>query len=208
MVAEIRAATSSVFFTSEELSDPAVYGALGADAERGVRCRIVMTDSSEWSIGFAAAQRAGCQVHVFPDSSSALYIHEKIVLDDAGSARASMLIGSQNAGDYSLTRNRELSLLLTDKTAHAVIASVASTFDRDFANAGAWHSSTSTVPSGGSSVTTTAPAGACSPKTSGGNCYSAGEFCSAAEHGESGIAKDGESIVCEQNGSYWRWEPN
>jgi phosphatidylserine/phosphatidylglycerophosphate/cardiolipin synthase-like enzyme len=207
MVAEIRAAKSSVFFTSEELSDPAVYDALGADAERGVHCQIVMTESSEWSVGFTAARRSGCQVHVFPDSSSALYIHEKIVLDDAGSTRASMLIGSQNAGDYSLTRNRELSLLLTDRTAHAVIASVASTFDRDFANASAWQSGTSTGTSGGGSVTTPTPTGACSPRTSSGNCYSAGEFCSDAEHGESGIAKDGEAIVCEENGSYWRWEP-
>jgi phosphatidylserine/phosphatidylglycerophosphate/cardiolipin synthase-like enzyme len=207
MAAEIRAAKSSVFFTSEELSDPAVYGALAADARRGVRCRIVMTQSSEWTTGFTAAKQAGCQVHVFPNSSTALYIHEKIVLDDAGSARASLLIGSQNASAYSLTRNRELSLLLTNSTAHAVIASVASTFAKDFASATAWHGTASTGPSGGGSTTPPTTGGACTPKTSGGNCYSAGEMCSIAEHGESGIAKNGESIVCRQNGSYWRWEP-
>lgn len=138
MVAEIRAARSSVFFTSEELSDPAVYDGLAADARRGVRCRVVMTESAEWTPGFTAATRAGCQVHVYPDSSSALYVHEKIVLVDAGRTSASLLIGSQNASDYSLTRNRELSLLLTNRTAHAVIAAVASTFDRDFAAASAW----------------------------------------------------------------------
>ncbi len=207
MVAEIQAAKSTVFFTSEELSDAAVYEALAADARRGVHCRIVMTASSEWTAGFTAAEQGGCQVHVFPISSASLYIHEKIVLDDAGSAGSSLLIGSQNAGDYSLTRNRELSLLLTNRTAHAVIASVASTFDRDFAKAGAWSSSTSTSSGGGSSAPPPTHAGACTPRTSGGNCYSAGEICSSAEHGESGIAKNGESIVCQANGAYWRWEP-
>jgi cardiolipin synthase A/B len=206
MVAEIRAAKRSVFFTSEELSDPAVYEALAADARRGVQCRVVMTESKEWTAGFTAAQQGGCQVHLFPNTSASLYIHEKIVLDDAGSASSSLLIGSQNAGDYSLTRNRELSLLLTNGTAHAVIAVVASTFDRDFENASTWRSATSTG-TGGGSTTPPTHTGACVPKSSAGNCYSAGEMCSSAEHGESGIAKNGESIICEANGSYWRWEP-
>ena len=56
--------------------------------------------------------RAGCQVHVFPDSASALYIHEKLVLDDPGTAGESLLIGSQNASWSSLHENRELGLLI------------------------------------------------------------------------------------------------
>lgn len=50
-----------------------------------------------------------------------------------------------------------------------------------------------------------APAG-CYPKTSGGNCYEPGEFCSDAEHGETGVAGDGKTITCVASGSYWRWE--
>jgi hypothetical protein len=47
--------------------------------------------------------------------------------------------------------------------------------------------------------------GSCHPTTPSGNCYERGEFCSAAEHGESGVAGDGEAITCKQDGSYWRW---
>lgn len=51
-----------------------------------------------------------------------------------------------------------------------------------------------------------APAG-CHPKTSSGNCYEPGEFCSAAEHGQTGIAGDGKAIKCENTdpGSTWHW---
>jgi hypothetical protein len=46
----------------------------------------------------------------------------------------------------------------------------------------------------------------CYPQTNGGNCYQAGEFCRKSDHGASGVAGDGESIVCENNDG-WRWEP-
>jgi len=58
----------------------------------------------------------------------------------------------------------------------------------------------STSSSGGSG------GGGCHPTTSSGNCYQPGEFCSAAEHGETGVAGDGETIKCEDNNG-WRWEP-
>jgi hypothetical protein len=50
-----------------------------------------------------------------------------------------------------------------------------------------------------------APAG-CHPRASSGNCYEPGEFCSDAEHGETGVAGDGKKITCVASGSYWRWE--
>ena len=50
-----------------------------------------------------------------------------------------------------------------------------------------------------------APAG-CHPRTPSGNCYEPGEFCSAAEHGETGVAGDVKTITCVASGSYWRWE--
>jgi hypothetical protein len=50
-----------------------------------------------------------------------------------------------------------------------------------------------------------APAG-CYPKTSSGNCYEPGEFCSKAEHGETGVAGDGKTITCTDVNGYWRWE--
>ena len=51
----------------------------------------------------------------------------------------------------------------------------------------------------------TSPPG-CHPLSSGGNCYRAGEFCSAADHGLTGVAGNGETITCEDNDG-WRWEP-
>lgn len=50
------------------------------------------------------------------------------------------------------------------------------------------------------------PAG-CTPRTPSGGCYEAGEFCSSAEHGETGVAGDGAAIKCEppSSGKTWRW---
>jgi hypothetical protein len=64
-----------------------------------------------------------------------------------------------------------------------------------------------TAPPPTSPPPTAAPASACSPTTSSGNCYSAGEFCSDADHGLSGVAGDGQAITCEDNNG-WRWEPS
>ncbi len=50
-----------------------------------------------------------------------------------------------------------------------------------------------------------APSG-CYPKTDSGNCYEPGEFCRDSDHGVSGVAGDGEKIICEDNDG-WRWEP-
>ena len=50
-----------------------------------------------------------------------------------------------------------------------------------------------------------APSG-CHPTTSSGNCYEPGEFCPHADAGMSGIAGDGEAIICEDNNGL-RWEP-
>jgi large repetitive protein len=50
------------------------------------------------------------------------------------------------------------------------------------------------------------PPPACYPLSSKGTCYEPGEFCPEADHGETGIAGDGEQIICEDNDG-WRWEP-
>jgi cardiolipin synthase A/B len=139
MVAQITAARHTIELESEELSDVPVYQALAADARRGVKCRIVMTDSSDWSQAFTAVSKAGCQIHVFPDSAKALYIHEKVILDDAGTKAESLLIGSQNASWESLDENRELGLLIADAHGGAtVIREVNQAFKADFAQASAW----------------------------------------------------------------------
>jgi hypothetical protein len=51
-----------------------------------------------------------------------------------------------------------------------------------------------------------APAASCSPLTDGGKCYEPGEYCRDSDHGDTGVAGDGESIECKDNDG-WRWEP-
>ena len=49
------------------------------------------------------------------------------------------------------------------------------------------------------------PPPTCYPKTSGGNCYSVGQYCPAADHGVSGVSKNGTPMICRLVGSSWRW---
>lgn len=64
-------------------------------------------------------------------------------------------------------------------------------------------STTTTVPT----TTTTGSQNAyCFPLSGGGSCYEPGDPCSDLESGASGLAGDGERIVCENDGG-WLWEP-
>jgi phosphatidylserine/phosphatidylglycerophosphate/cardiolipin synthase-like enzyme len=111
-----------------------------------------------------------------------------------------MLIGSQNASVTSLTRNRELGIVLTNKHGgERAIESASATFDSDFHHASPWRSPRP-------SPTPKPKPTRCHPRTSSGNCYEPGEYCSDADHGLSGIAGDGTPIVCEDDHG-WRWEP-
>jgi cardiolipin synthase len=138
MIDQISSAKTSVQFTSEELSDPYIYRALATDAERGVRCEVVMMDEPKWAKAFGQVTAAGCVVHVLPDTPTGLYIHEKLVLVDSGTPNASVLVGSQNASYSSLAFNRELSIVLTNAQAPSVIAEITRTFQSDFAAALRW----------------------------------------------------------------------
>jgi hypothetical protein len=53
---------------------------------------------------------------------------------------------------------------------------------------------------------TTPPPTGCYPIASTGNCYEPGEFCPTEDYGMTGVAGDGEPIICEYNNG-WRWEP-
>jgi len=126
-------AAHSIDLTSEELKDRAVLSALDKAARRGVECRIVLTENPAWTRAVAEVSAAGCSVHVFPDTESGLYIHEKVLLTD----NTSLIIGSQNLSTTSLLENRELSLALDTAIAPDLIAAVESTFDADYAAASA-----------------------------------------------------------------------
>ena len=85
--------------------------------------------------------------------------------------------------------------------------------------AGPWHPQAQSTPSSSPTLThsaapppapTTSPAApppdSCYPTTNSGNCYEPGEYCRNSDHGTSGVAGDGEKILCEDNNG-WRWEP-
>jgi hypothetical protein len=50
------------------------------------------------------------------------------------------------------------------------------------------------------------PPASCHPIASSGNCYEPGEFCPQADAGMTGVAGNGEAIICENNNGL-RWEP-
>jgi cardiolipin synthase len=138
MVKLIGSATTSIDFTSEELSDPYIYRALATAAQRGVHCRVLMMDETEWAKAFGQVTAAGCVVHVLPDTKAGLYMHEKIVLVDATSTSGSVMIGSQNATYSSLSFNRELSIVLDRTQAPSIVEAISHTFDADFAVGQHW----------------------------------------------------------------------
>ena len=95
-------------------------------------------DEPKWAKAFGQVTGAGCVVHVLPDTPTGLYIHEKLVLIDAGTDQATVMIGSQNASYSSLSFNRELSIVLTQAQAPDVITGITRTFASDFALAKVW----------------------------------------------------------------------
>ena len=63
----------------------------------------------------------------------------------------------------------------------------------------------STAPAAAPTQAAPPPAG-CHPVSDEGTCYEPGEYCRDDDHGTSGVAGDGEEIICEDNDG-WRWEP-
>jgi cardiolipin synthase len=119
----------------EEMDDPAVTTALAAAARRGVHVTITMTADREWDQAFTELARAGAHVRLYPDNASALYIHAKAIVADAGRSGQRVLVGSQNFSVASLGYNRELGLLTSN--AH-IVAAISATLARDYAGAAAY----------------------------------------------------------------------
>ena len=130
VLAVINGARHTLAVENEEMNDTAVTSALAAAARRGVDVRIIMTADSEWDAAFTRLARAGVHVRLYPDDSSALYIHAKVIVADAGRPARRVLIGSQNFSVASLDYNRELGILTSSRV---VIAAVNATLVRDFA---------------------------------------------------------------------------
>jgi cardiolipin synthase A/B len=130
----------------EEMDDPAVTSALAAAARRGVDVEVTMTADAEWDSAFSELAQAGAHVRLYPDDSTALYIHAKAIVADAGLPGQQVLVGSQNFSVASLDYNRELGILTSDP---AVVAAISSTLAADFAGATPYSPPAASGPAGG-----------------------------------------------------------
>jgi cardiolipin synthase A/B len=136
VLAVIKGASHTLSVEAEEMDDPAVTSALAAAARRGVDVKVIMTADPEWDSAFNQLTRGGVHVRLYPDDSSALYIHAKVIVADAGRADHRALVGSQNFSVASLDYNRELGILTRSRS---VVAAVSATLARDYAGATAYH---------------------------------------------------------------------
>ena len=123
----INNATSSLEIYNEEMNSDKVDDALKAAAKRGVRVQIMMTYATEDKLIFNDFLQNGIQIHTFSGKKN-LYIHAKMIVADGTTA----FIGSQNFSSTSLTKNRELGILLQNSD---IISSLEQTFATDWQNA-------------------------------------------------------------------------
>jgi cardiolipin synthase A/B len=201
LVSLIDSANHSLTVENEEMDSSTIEQALTADAARGVSVTVVMTASSGWDAAFSSLEAAGVHVVQYPDTSSALYIHAKVIDVDGRTA----FVGSQNFSTASLDYNRELGIITSSP---AVLRPLGDTLLSDASLA------QPATPIAASPPATTAPATAPPPAstpgtTAGcyidpeGNCYRAGEYCPDRLHGQMVQGEDG-PITCEDvNGWYW-----
>ena len=130
----------SLFIENEEMGDSKVVKALAAAARRGVLVQVVMTNTAdEYAAEFDELTDAGVQVSTYASNTNP-YIHAKVMLADFGKPGAQAFLGSENFSNASLTRNRELGLILSDP---AVLQSLKRTLTNDFLHAKPWRDSKS-----------------------------------------------------------------
>jgi cardiolipin synthase len=200
----IGSAARSVVVENEEMDSIAVEGSLEADARRGVHVTVIMTSDSEWDSAFSALESAGVRVELYPDTSSALYIHAKVI--DVDSAQA--FVGSQNFSTASLDYNRELGVITSSPSVlgplNATLFSDALGGRVQTANA-TRSATTSTAPVPSAAPPATSGTSGCTPIDDEGGCYEPGEYCRDDDHGMTGRAGNGDTIVCEYDDG-WYWE--
>jgi cardiolipin synthase A/B len=132
ILAVINGAQRTLRVETEEMTDPAVVGALAQAARRRVDVQVVMTVDPADEHDLAELARNGVHVHLFPERDGVLYIHAKAIVADAGSRDAEVFVGSQNLSIASLEHDDELGIVTTDP---AVVAIVGRTISTDAASA-------------------------------------------------------------------------
>jgi phosphatidylserine/phosphatidylglycerophosphate/cardiolipin synthase-like enzyme len=133
MIAFINSATKTLLIENGQMNDASTVSALEAACQRGVQTRIVMTNFSQYSTQLAALTAAGCQVYLYPNTTSALYIHAKAAVADYGLLTQNAFISSINYTYSSLVANRELGVYITEP---ASVKLLYTTMSSDYAGSG------------------------------------------------------------------------
>lgn len=114
----IEEASASLSIETEELTDPAIVGALLDARARGVAITLVWPGPPDGGTAFTTLAAAGATVRAVSDPA----IHAKVVVADG----RRLYLGSANFTPTSLDRNRELGLRLDDPgVADRIAATVA-----------------------------------------------------------------------------------
>jgi cardiolipin synthase A/B len=120
----VREAETSLDLYAEVLRDPELLAALSEASRRGVRVRVLVSPSPEFTAEQSTLAAAGVEIRL----ASSLYIHAKLIVADGERA----FIGSQNLSATSLDQNRELGIILDDPVN---LARLSRTFTVDFRSA-------------------------------------------------------------------------
>ncbi len=131
----INGARHSLAVENEEMDSTAVTDALASAARRGVDVEVCMTADRSYTAALDQIVAAGGHVHLYPDEDGILYIHEKLILADAGTAAATALVGSINFSTSSMEYNRELDVVLNENDAPGQLSALGAAFGSDFAGA-------------------------------------------------------------------------
>ena len=125
MILMIKSAHKTLDVYNEEMADGTITEALIAAAQRGITVRVTMSYSTTYKPAFIKLTQGGVHVRTYASSSKKRYIHAKMILADSNYA----FVGSQNFSWYSLEKNRELGIFVSEPS---TIASLKKVFEGDW----------------------------------------------------------------------------
>ncbi|MBE3559844.1 MAG: hypothetical protein IMW89_11555 [Ktedonobacteraceae bacterium] len=124
----INSARKTLLVEAEEMFDQDIAQTLADAAQRGVQVRVILPaprngEKDDNKEGIDTIKRGGVQVR----EDARLYMHAKMMVVDGQRA----FIGSQNISGASLDGNRELGIIVADRT---VLATLQRTFQQDWSD--------------------------------------------------------------------------
>jgi cardiolipin synthase len=134
LAAVVNGAKKTLSIETEELSSAPMVSALVAAAQRGVNVEVTMTNKATYDSEWSKIVAAGGHVHLYAESSKALYIHAKVISADAGLSDQRIYVGSINLSSPSMDDNRELGIITTSSS---IVKDVSGVVNGDFADCSA-----------------------------------------------------------------------